>query len=120
MIGPFETADQAFAASAGLREAITATDPGGPIDESVRIARRLAATQYVFNALGAFGVELGRYDLAVIARVASWGPETTVTILDWALRAHTAGRGVLLAEVTRLRLRVIELERAAGKGEAAP
>jgi hypothetical protein len=93
--GPFETGDQAFAASAPMREAVRQADPGGAMDDKVRAARIGAKVAYVHDTLTAAGVELGQHD-QFIARwlAATWDPETVVVLLDWVLRARAAANPV--------------------------
>lgn len=89
--GPFATSDQAFAASAPMRDAVQQADPGGAMDDTVRAARIGAKVAYVTDTLNAGGVELGQHDEHLVQWIARmWDPETTIVILDWVLRARAA------------------------------
>lgn len=97
--GPYETSRQARADAEPLNEAVRAVDPGGVMTNAIRTARRQARIDYVTDALGAAGVELGPYDRRIAAWLANWEPETVQVVLAWVGRARAAGEaGVRLIE----------------------
>ena len=114
MSGPYETGRDAFEEARVLRSAVAAVDPGGDMTQKVIAARSKARVQYLRGVLEVCGVELGAYDKRIAEWVASWDVETVQVIAGWVERAYAAEHGVLLAEIQRLKLRIADLESAAG------